>query len=147
VAEVLLANGANVNARNVAGETPLTIAYGYDSGGGIRHSESLAALLRQAGGIEDMEFSGVIKAIETACPTPSMLVTVQTGFGTSAEYGGNTTRVVTYPSTQYVEGVCADLKPGLKVRVTATRLGARLDKSGQSWTGSLDGTRIQIQEK
>lgn len=147
VAQVLLANGANVNARNVSGETPLTIAYGYDSGGGIRHSESLAALLRKAGGIEDMEFSGVIKTIETACPTPSILVTVPTGAGASAEYGGNTARVVTYMSTQYADGMCADLKPGMKVRVTATRLGARLDKNGQSWNGSLDGTKIQIEPK
>lgn len=145
IAQVLLANGANVNARNVAGETPLTIAYGYDSGGGIRHSETLAELLRKGGGIEDMEFSGAIKTIESPCPTPSILVTLPTGVGTSAEYGGNASRVVTYMSTQYVDGVCADLKPGMKVRVTATRLGARLDKNGQSWNGSLDGTKIQIE--
>jgi hypothetical protein len=147
VAQLLLANGANVNARNLAGETPLTLAYGYDSGGGIRHSETLADLLRKAGGIEDMEFSGIIKTLETACPTPSLLVTPAgvSGMGGNTEYGGNASRVVTYLSTQYLNGVCADLKPGTKVRVTATRLGARLDKNGQSWNGSLDGTKIQIE--
>jgi ankyrin repeat protein len=147
VAELLLAKGANVNTRNAAGETPLTLAYGYDSGGGIRHSDSLAEILRKAGGIEDMQFPAVIKTLETACPTPSILVTVPSGTGASAEYGGNAARLVTYMSTQYSDGMCADLKPGTKVLVTATRLGARLDKNGQSWNGSLDATKIQIEPK
>jgi ankyrin repeat protein len=145
--QALLDSGANVNARNVTGETPLTIAYGYDSGGGIYHSETTAELLRKAGGIEDMEFVGVIKTIETECPTPSLLVTVPRATGASAEYGGNATRVLTYPTTQLVDGVCSDLKPGMRVRITATRLGHRLDENGQAWNGQLDGRTIRIEPR
>jgi ankyrin repeat protein len=147
VVQLLLDKGANVNTRNVSGETPLTIAYGYDSGGGIFYSESTAELLRKAGGIEVMEFSGVLKSVETPCPTPTLLITVPQGFGISAEYGGNTSRLVTFATTQYVDGVCTDLKPGMKIGVAATRLVHRLDKNGQSWNCSLDASRIQIDPK
>jgi ankyrin repeat protein len=144
IAQFLLDHGANVNARNVSGETPLTIAYGYDSGGGIRHSESLAELLRKGGGVEIMEFKAILRSIEAPCPTPTLMVSVNSGGATSAEYGGNRVRLMTDQATQFGNGACGDLKAGMELQVTATRLGHRLDKNGQSWNGSLDVSQIQL---
>ena len=146
VVQILVDNGANVNARNVSGETPLTIAYGYDSGGGIFYSESTAALLRNLGGVEIMEFSGVLVRLETPCPTPTLMITVPASFSASAEYRRDRSRLNTDAATQYVGGGCGDLKAGTKIRVTATRLGHRVDKNGQSWNGSLDVSQIEIVE-
>jgi ankyrin repeat protein len=146
LAQFLLDHGANVNARNVSGETPLTIAYGYDSGGGIRYSESLAEMLRKAGGVEVMEFKAVLKSVEAPCPTPTLMVSVNSGAAASAEYGGNRVRLVTDAATKYGNGACGDLKAGIELKVTATRLGYRLDKNGQSWNGSLDVSQIELSD-
>jgi ankyrin repeat protein len=147
VVQFLLDHGANVNARNLAGETPLTVAEGYDSGGGIFYSESVADLLRKGGGVEVMEFVSVLKSLEKPCPTPTLMIALPNGLGREEEYGGQGLRLNTDAATQYEGGGCADLRAGTKLRIAATRLGHRLDKNGQSWNGSLDVVKIQIDSK
>lgn len=149
VAEILLANGANVNARNLAGETPLTIAYGYDSGGGIFYSEELQDVLIKAGGVEVMEFSAAVRSLETACPAPpSLIVSVQSGMERASSdlnpYGGSRLRVIADEKTQFEGITCTDLKPGTTLLIQGTRLGHRLDANGRSWNGEVNATTVTL---
>ena len=143
VAQFLLDNGAEVNARNKAGETPLVLAEGYtgvDTGDNTFYSESTADLLRQADGVDIIEFASTIRAIETACPTPTIVVENPAG-GNS--YGNRSIRLKTADDTQYINGSCADLEVGSEVRITGTRLGHRLDENGRPWDGSVDASRVE----
>lgn len=49
IAQLLVDKGANVNAKNNRGWTPLVIAEGMHTGGNYVHSDSTAALLRELG--------------------------------------------------------------------------------------------------
>jgi ankyrin repeat protein len=149
VAQFLIDHGAKVNARNRAGETPLVIAEGYkgtDTGDNTFYSDSMAALLRKAGGVRTMEFSSVINRVETACPSPMFLVADQDA---SSRYGEDATaraavRIKTTDAIQFKNAKCEDLKPGTRVRIVGTRLGHLLDKNGLPWDGSVDASEIEI---
>ena len=52
VIEVLVAGGADVNAKNGSGRTPLDISQGYSAAGGLHVRDDTAALLRSLGGTE-----------------------------------------------------------------------------------------------
>jgi hypothetical protein len=149
VVQFLLENGAKINARNHAGETPLVLAEGFsgsDTGGNTFYSDSTAALLRKAGGVNTMEFSGVVRRIEASCPVPMLLVADANAdrYGSSrSEYGAGL-RIKTTDAIQFKNAGCQDVKVGTHVRITGTRLGHLLDKNGLPWDGSVDASQIEI---
>jgi hypothetical protein len=144
VAQYLIEKGAKVNAMNRAGETPLVIAEGFmgsDTGGNTFYSDTTAALLRKAAGVNVMEFDAVVKKMETACPMPTFLVRDSAGEG--GEYGSSL-RIRPKEDVRFKNAGCGDLKEGSHVRITGTRLGHLLDKNGQPWDGAVDAAEVEI---
>ena len=53
VVELLVEHGADLNIKNQAGQTPLNVAEGYFTAGGLHVRESTAALLRSVGAVSE----------------------------------------------------------------------------------------------
>jgi ankyrin repeat protein len=150
VAQFLIEKGAKINASNNAGETPLVIAEGFsgsDTGGNTFYSDSMAALLRKAGGLNVMAFDAVVRKLETSCPAATFLVADPATPATErgGEYGA-LLRIKPTEDLRFRNVDCTDLKIGSRVRITGTRLGHLLDKNGQPWDGSVDASEVEIRQ-
>ncbi len=137
VVQFLVDRGARVNARNRLGLTPMTVAQGYGGGGGILINPSTVALLRQLGGVGDVDMDAApIASIKAPCPLPTLY------FGLSNPSYGRAYATTT-PATKYVNGTCADLEVGTKIRVK----GMRETDADKSWDGSVLASEIEIVKK
>lgn len=149
VVTFLIEQGANVNAHNQRGETPLVLAEGFtgsDTGGNTFYSDSTAEVLRKAGGVNRMEFTTKVVKIETSCPNPTFLVADPTSnLDRYADSYGSALRIKPADGLlQFTNARCDDLKPDTRVRITGTRLGHLLDKAGHPWDGSIDASSVEI---
>lgn len=144
----LIEQGANVNALNKRGETPLVIAEGFtgsDTGGNTFYSDSTADVIRKAGGTNRMELTSTVVKVETACPSPTFLIsdpadsesTYRSSFGTSV-------RIRPKQEFEFANSTCEQLKVEAKVRITGTRLGHLLDKEGKPWDGAIDAATVEV---
>lgn len=145
VVSYLIEQGANVNALNKRGETPLVIAEGFtgsDTGGNTFYSDATADIIRKAGGRNTMEFESTVTKLESACPSPTFLISDPTDTVMSS-YGA-AIRIRPKEELRFVNSSCEDLKPDTKVRITGTRLGHLLDKDGKPWDGAIDAAVVEV---
>ena len=124
IVQFLVDSGGDVNAVNAIGSRPLTVAQA--SVGALRGPhESAAALLRQLGGIGDVEIEGAI--VSFGAPCPGTRFDVVPGRPQSLP-GSEPQRRATRPlrvgvttMTTFTGGACADLAVGTVLKITGTR--------------------------
>jgi hypothetical protein len=152
VVELVIANGAKLDARTGRGETPLVLAEGFegvDTGGNTFYSDSTAAILRKAGSSNVMDFSSAVVRVETACPTPTFLVadpTIEKNERSRGGEYGTAIRIRPSDSFQFKNSDCGALVEGAKVHITGTRLGHKLDKNGKPWDGAVDADVVEVKK-
>lgn len=134
VVRFLVDRGASVNVRNRLGLTPMTVAQGYGGGGGILINPSTVALLRELGGVGDVDMAATpIESIRVACPQPVLYFPLR-----NPVYGP--VFVTTTPQTRFTGGRCEDLAEGTEVRIK----GIRETDADKSWDGSVVAREIEI---
>jgi ankyrin repeat protein len=134
VVDYLVGRGAQVNARNRLGLTPMTVSQGYGGGGGILINPSTVELLRQLGGVGDVDMATTpIESIRLPCPLPVLYFSLR-----NPSYGS--VYVTTTPATKYTNGACEDIQVGTSVRVR----GIRETDADKSWDGSVVASEIEI---
>ena len=138
IVQFLVDNGADVNATNKIGSRPLTIAQA--SVGALRGPhESTAVLLRELGGIADVEIEGAITSFETPCPKTDFAIELRRREPTASEQprrNNRPLRIKASPMTSYAQGACADLAIGTVLKITGTRALVR---------GPIDASEIEVQ--
>lgn len=137
IVRFLVDSGADVNAANNIGSKPLTVAQA--TVGALRGpQESTAALLKEFGGIGDVEIEGSIASLESSCPGADFTIEAQRGGSSGSGQPGRYSRslsVSATPTTSYIQGSCAELLRGSVLKVTGTRALVR---------GRIAASRIEV---
>jgi ankyrin repeat protein len=132
IAQFLADHGAQVNARNQLGLTPMTVAQGFGGSGGVMSNPHVVEVLRKMGGVGDVDMApAAIAEVRTPCPQPALVFNLQNpGYGRAW--------ASTSPATQFINGTCADLKIGTRIRVKGIR------EVEKNWDGSVLASEITI---
>ena len=148
--QFLVDHGADVNAWNKAGQTPLSLAEGHadsSTGANLFSWPSMQTLLRQLGGVNTVELEGTV--VQRLADCPELIVRVQTGLNpyTVGAVGKIEEATVdggipvwTNEATRYTNAGCADITPGAKVLVK----GVNRVTPGGGRDGSVSAVEIRL---
>jgi ankyrin repeat protein len=144
IVQFLVDHGAQVNALNRSGASPLQLAEGHSgpgTGGNTYSWPTTAALLRKLGGTDVVEIVGEVDNLSTLCPQPVINLKREIGMADPST-GGNSRGlgIETNDRTRFVNLSCADVRKGVKVRIKGVR---EIEKG---WNGLVMASEV-IAEK
>jgi ankyrin repeat protein len=145
IVQFLVDHGAQVNALNKAGASPLQLAEGHSgagTGGNTYSWPSTAALLRKLGGSDVVEIVAEVDNLSTPCPQPVINFKKAVGM-VDPSTGGNSRGIgiETNASTRYAGLTCEDVRPGTRIKIKGVR---EIEKG---WNGLVMASDIALAQE